>query len=155
MKKLRRSQSSAVANAISRARHFSQGLTPICVECGGKGRMTSGKALHPSKPDLHSRIFFVCDCGAWVGCHPGTGVPLGHPAGTATRHLRFVAHNQFDLLWKGEPGRDYRASQKFRQRAYAWLARELGVPVADCHFGLFDAETLRRAIDIISERVAP
>jgi hypothetical protein len=120
---------------------------PICVECGDRGKMVSGAVAYPHKPERRGEIFFRCDCGAIVSCHPGTGIPAGRPASAATRGLRYEAHRLLDAMW-GAGRRTPLAAGHARKRAYKWLARQLGIRPEDCHFGFMDATELRRAIDI-------
>lgn len=123
-------------------------VDPVCCECGGLGRLTSGLKLFPGQPRLHRLAFYACPCGARVGCHPGTGIALGRPAGGWTRRLRREAHEVFDALWRGPGGRSGRAATVARHRAYRRLAAALGIDLEDCHFGQFDRATCERAIEI-------
>lgn len=131
-----------------RSPHGSRGMVaqPICVECDQTASLVSGARVYPHRPDLHGRIFYQCDCGAYVGCHPGTAVALGRPAGRETRRLRSLAHELFDPFWK--PADGSRSNSGARSRAYRWLADELGLPVEECHIGWFDAAMCRRVIAI-------
>jgi len=80
----------------------------------------------------------------------------------AERLLRHAAHGAFDRLW-ADTSRDLEAGarnsprrDKARRRlwdarrtcAYAWLAHQLGLPRARCHFGLFDAAQLERVLAV-------
>lgn len=76
------------------------------------------------------------------------------------RLLRDAAHHAFDALWTDLGGavtqsvgvrgtaRQAKARRRVwrrqRDRAYAWLAHQLGVPIESCHFGRFDAAALWR-----------
>lgn len=122
---------------------------PECVECGRMGRMIFGAQLHPGKPALENKAFYVCPCGAWTGCHPGTGFPVGRPAGSKTRRLRVLAHERFDVIWAADAATGKSAA---RNRAYEWLAKKMGLTTRECHFGLMDAKTLNRAIRILSAK---
>lgn len=72
--------------------------------------------------------------------HPFTSIPTGTLADEATREARKTCKPAFEWLWQ-EGGWE-------RTNAYAWLAQKLGLTTAECHWGLFDAETCRRARDI-------
>lgn len=78
-------------------------------------------------------------CDASVGMHPFTNIPLGTLANKALRETRKACKQPFELLW--QTGRMDRAA------AYGGLARHLRIPVEECHFGWFDAETCQRARD--------
>ena len=79
-------------------------------------------------------------CDAMVGMHPFTSIPLGTLADKALRQTRMACKQPFELLWKD-------GGQMTRSEAYAGLAAHLGLPVEECHFGWFDAETSKRARD--------
>lgn len=59
-----------------------------------------------------------------------------------------MCHALFDPLWQGEKN----ARQK-RESAYRWLAEQMNIPFADCHFGHFDIHQLRQAYRILKDRV--
>lgn len=105
---------------------------PICLECGGEGRLVGGKAIYPHRPDLYAKHFYLCGCGAYCGCHPGTTAPLGHPCGPETRRARSAAHATFDPIWK--------RGEMSRAQAYKWLADTLGIDRAECHIGMMTAD---------------
>jgi zinc-finger-containing domain len=82
-------------------------------------------------------VFYCCDCGAAVGCHPNTHVPLGRMADRETRHLRAKAHESFDPLW--------RSGLMPRSDAYRWLARELEIEDEACHISWLTKDQLKQA----------
>lgn len=122
-------------------------VTPLCVECGKLGKLASGAQAYPDRPDYAAKMFYVCECGAMVGCHAGTGIALGRPANARTRWLRTQAHEALDAIW-GKDQRSRLASSYARRRAYKWLAGELGIKPDACHIGWMGAEELQRVIEI-------
>lgn len=77
---------------------------------------------------------YVCEgCGARVGMHPFTNIPLGTLADKATRDARTACKPVFERL--------FQSGRMTRTDAYAWLAMRLGITAAQCHFGLFDRHT--------------
>jgi len=79
--------------------------------------------------------------------------PLGTPADTETRRLRYRVHRAIDPLWRG--GRrlkNLRKARDSRHRIYRQLAQHLGVE--DFHVGQADADTCKRAIEWARERRA-
>lgn len=76
---------------------------------------------------------YLCDCcGAYVGLHPHTDIPLGILADHDLRLARVKSKKRFmevsDLYgWS-------------RSEAYHWLAQSLGIPVRQCHFAWFDVD---------------
>lgn len=63
-------------------------VDPVCVECGRRGELVDGRSIYPHRPDLHAKRYYLCECGAYCGCHPNSIVPLGFPAGPETRRQR-------------------------------------------------------------------
>lgn len=132
---------------------------PTCAHCEQPAHLTTGAKVYPHRPDLHSLRFWHCEpCEAYVGCHrkgawvvadgvkresDGT-LALGRPANAALRRARNAAHAAFDPLWKDGP--------YSRRNAYAWLAKGLGIRVADCHIATFDLAQCRRVIDLVKAR---
>lgn len=110
---------------------------PSCSECSGAGKLTDGRTIYPHRPDLYAKAFYRCDCGAYVGCHPGTKRALGTPAGPETRRARSAAHAAFDPLWK--------SGRMKRSAAYRALAERLNIPAAHCHISWMDAATCAAA----------
>lgn len=94
-----------------------------CVECGGKGRIASGREVCPQRQDRAAWVFWLCGCGAYVGCHPGTAVPMGRPGNGRTRSYRIQAHQALDRRWmRVGRQRSKHATSRSRPKAYAWLA---------------------------------
>lgn len=95
-------------------------------------------------------VYFCEDCGASVGCHPNTYLPLGRMTDRYTRKLRARAHEAFDPLW--------RSGLMTRTAAYNWLAHELNIEPQDCHISWLTREQLKtvetRAIEYYKEREA-
>lgn len=123
-------------------------IDPICVECGKLADLVTGAEVYPHRPDLHHKPFWRCTCGAYVGCHPDTDIPLGYPAGPITRRARSDAHAAFDPLWEAKQRRDKVSKGKAREAGYSWLAEQLGIRRQDCHVSHFDAATARRVVEI-------
>lgn len=74
---------------------------------------------------------YLCDnCGAYVGMHPFTNIPLGTLADRPTRDARKNCKKPFEAIWRN--------GNMSRTDAYIWLAGELNIPVSECHFGWFD-----------------
>ena len=77
---------------------------------------------------------WVCkDCGAMVGTHENTRIPLGCMADAETRKARSRAHKVFDKIW-------YRLNLVSRTHAYMSLSRAMGSNFQDTHIGLMDKE---------------
>lgn len=92
---------------------------------------------------------WVCEfCGAHVGCHPGTNKALGRLANKELRQLKMAAHKAFDTLWHWKIKHEGCRRKSARGKAYAWLAKELGVPTEECHIGYFTPDQCRLVIEI-------
>jgi hypothetical protein len=112
---------------------------PICPYCGAASVLVTGADLYPHRPDLRALRFYRCArCDAHVGCHPGTTNPLGRIANAELRRAKSAAHAAFDPLWKRDGLR--------RSEAYAWLAKALSIPPAECHIGMFDVDRCRATV---------
>lgn len=120
---------------------------PKCDYCQRPAKLVTGAVVYPHRPDLFSRFFWQCEpCDAHVGCHEagkgyGDGTrPLGRLANAELRRAKSAAHAAFDPIWK--------SGRMPRRDAYAWLAKELGVAVHNCHIGMLDVEGCRAVVRI-------
>ena len=117
-----------------------------CQHCGCEASLVTGREIYPHRPDLFHKSFWLCQCGAYVGTHPGTTNPLGRPSNADLRKAKSAAHAAFDPLWKrGDVG---------RKAAYRWLGEQLGIPFPEVHIGWFDEATCRRVVEVCSDRAA-
>lgn len=106
----------------------SLGSDPTCIECGATAKLVGGKAIYPHRPDLYGKRFWLCECGAYCGCHGITARPLGNPCGPDTRRARMAAHEAFDPLW--------RSRKMGRREAYSWLSVQMDLPSEQTHIGM-------------------
>lgn len=117
-------------------------LKPLCIDCGGTTRQTTGAEVYPSRPDLRDKPIYVCVCGARVQCHPGSTNPLGYACGPDTSRARQRAHAVFDPIWRAK------GTKNARSTGYKWLAAELGIRPEDCHIGMMDRAMAQRVYDL-------
>jgi len=90
---------------------------------------------------------YMCDgCGAYVGMHPFTNIPLGTLADRATRQARKRCKKPFETIWR----QGYMA----RTEAYSWLANKMNISKNECHFGWFDISMCEAARIICEERLS-
>jgi hypothetical protein len=123
-----------------------------CAECAATDAdLVTGLACYPHRPELHTRRFWRCSCGAFCGCHPNTTNPLGAPAGPQTRKARNLAHEAIDALWQRKMAKEGCARHVARSAAYAWLAAQLGIDVKDCHISYMGAAMAGRVVAICAE----
>lgn len=85
-------------------------------------------------------IYYCSKCGAYVGVHKETNIPLGKPADEETRTLRRKCHEVFDKRWE---------TQQERSAAYDRLAKKLNISKAEAHFGMFDKEMCEKALELM------
>jgi Mg2+ and Co2+ transporter CorA len=52
-----------------------------------------------------------------------------------------IAHAHFDPMWKD--------ISLPRKEAYKWLAKELEIPLNECHIGVFDVDTCKRTVRLM------
>lgn len=116
-------------------------VLPIPVACN----LCSGPVEVITHIELYGQLYgewpfaYRCqDCGAYVGMHPFTNIPLGTLADAEIREARKKCKPAFDKLWKHRHDFD-------RLSAYEWLAHEMGMPTEQCHFGWFTAEQCYKA----------
>lgn len=119
---------------------------PVCPYCGSKSVLTSGDMVYQHRPDLHRKMFYVCQpCGARVGCHED-GRPLGTLANRELRLSRLRCHSLFDKLWK--------SGRMKRKAAYTWLAKFMELPSKDAHIGKFNIEQCNKLIEVLEKMQA-
>lgn len=127
-------------------------VEPICVECGSRAEELVGWTdlyrPRPDRPDLMVKKFWRCRCGAYVGCHKDTIIPLGHPAGPETQRARMAAHAAFDPMWLRKAEIAGIPKQVARAQGYVWLARALQIDPTVCHIGMMSRETAIRVVDL-------
>lgn len=113
-------------------------LNPTCIECGQLAGLVYGDVIYPHRPDLFSKAFWLCDCGAYCGCHGITTRALGNPCGPETRRARMHAHEAFDPLWRNR--------QMGRHEAYSWLSDKMGLAPEQTHIGMM---TRDQALEVV------
>lgn len=119
----------------------------VCNCCGGPVELMPNQRIY-GQPYGDWPWAFACTrpgCGAYVGLHPFTGIPLGTLATAEIRKARRIAKDLFNPLWLN--------GAMTRTEAYAWLAQAMGIAnVEECHIAWFDAAQCQRAIDAINAR---
>lgn len=96
-----------------------------CVEpgCGGQGKPVTGDVMFPGDPRERSRLYYVCQCGAYVGASYG-GHPAGYPGGPSTRFARARAHEALGAVVK--------TGYLSQQAAEAMIAEKMGIAPMRC-----------------------
>ncbi|WP_081089646.1 zinc-finger-containing protein [Achromobacter xylosoxidans] len=112
-----------------------------CHCCGGQVRLISNAEIYGREYGPWPFAYLCSQCGAYVGLHPDTDLPLGIMATKATIQARKVAKADFLAL----VGERYAGKQS---AAYAWLARALAISPSICHFGIFNEQQAFRAGEV-------
>lgn len=90
---------------------------------------------------IKSRPNWYCPkCGASVGVHKGTNIPLGVPSSGNTSLKRIKIHEEIDRIV--ESGME-------RYHVYKLLARKMGLNIEDTHAGKFNEKQCDEAIHIL------
>ena len=120
-------------------------IPSICRYCEGEVILTTNDFIYDRKIWKHDNcnVYACIACKASVGTHPDGITPLGLLADKGLKNLRSQAHRLFDPLWK--------SGKRTRNQAYKWMAKRLGIPVKECHFGQLDNDVLTRAVEILSK----
>ena len=134
--------------AIRRVKHPIQ-IPTTCRHCGGKVEPVHNSRIYGSAFGEWPWSYLCKNCGAYVGMHPYTNLPLGTLANRAQREARKEVKQLFNSLWLDAP--DRRAA---RSQAYAWLASKMGLTEAQCHFGQFDELQCDAATKILESAYA-
>ena len=115
-----------------------------CNLCGGKVEYTTNDKIYGKK--YGSGYCYLCtNCGAYVGTHkPRPKEAFGILANSSMRTKKMKCHDIFDSIWKSNKHPVVK-----RRKMYAWLAKELKIPISECHFGYFDEKTLDKAYEIL------
>lgn len=108
--------------------------------------VTTNAVLYGTSTGDDSPIYFCEDCRAAVGCHVGTLIPLGRMADKIVRKLRSKAHIEFDNLWK--------SGLMTREKAYDWLALNLGIDPAQCHIAWLTKDQLKDVATLSADYLA-
>lgn len=124
----------------------------LCAECGSAAKCVGGRAIYPHRPDLFVKHFWLCDCGAYCGCHGLTKKPLGTPAGADLRAARNAAHRVFDRLWQRKIERDGCSKKQARDAGYAWLSQQMGLPIEQTHIAMFSVAQCAQVVSLCAGR---
>ena len=111
----------------------------ICRYCRNKVIYTSNSKIY-GKEYGNGKCYLCTNCGAYVGVHSGTDIPLGTLANDELRKYRKLAHFYFDKIWKGSK------KIKTRKEAYKWLSQKLKISIKSTHIAMFEKEQCQQTI---------
>lgn len=114
-------------------------IPKVCRYCKGRVDFVNIKDTKNSWPYL-----YICSkCGARVGVHPFTNVPVGTLANKELAQMRRMLHVEFDKLWQ--------SGIMSKSCAYRQLAHKLQISFEECHIGQFELENCIEAIKTTKE----
>lgn len=116
-------------------------MTVLCNYCGKRTAYVDSRVIYGRS---YGMVYYCARCHAWVGVHKGTDRPLGLLADAELRKWKQFAHAVFDPLWKH--------GGMTRNQAYAWLSKQLDLPLEETHIGMFDVERCKQVIKACNER---
>lgn len=131
-----------IINAPSVVARITDPLPPptICRFCGGGVSLVNNAQFYGGREYGWPLAYACCQCGARVGCHPGTDIPLGTLADKATMRARRAAHDAFDPLWRDQ-------GKGMRKKAYEALSKAMGRPNA--HISWMDTAECCMVIELV------
>lgn len=116
----------------------------LCDNCCSANIGFVPNAVIYGEPQGEWPFAWLChDCGASVACHFKTQIPMGRMADKTTRRLRSKAHQEFDQIWK--------SGLMNRDKAYSWLAIQLGLDVSQTHISWLSKDQLKDVITLSSD----
>lgn len=121
-------------------------IVPICPYCGNPSVWMQDAKVYGRS--YGGYVYACLPCDAFVGCHKQgkNNETKGTLANKDLRDLRCAAHRLFDPMWKVAVRERGWSKSKARRIAYAWLARELGLSVENCHIGHLRDDDVKRVI---------
>lgn len=91
-----------------------------CHFCSGRVQIATHQEVYGRDYSDWPYVYLCQGCGAYVGLHPFTAIPLGTLADKATRQARKECKNPFECIWQSR--------LMSRSQAYGWLAEKWGSP---------------------------
>lgn len=125
--------------AVARVKNDRLPAPETCRYCTGEIELVSNAEFYGGREYGWPLAYRCKCCGARVGTHPGTDIPLGTLADKATIKARRDAHDAFDPLWKGK-------TTWHRSRAYQALAQAMGMRFG--HISWMDEAECRRVVEL-------
>ncbi len=112
---------------------------PTC-ECGNKCVFVDG--LKSGLRKREGMIWYCKECGASIGVHRGTDIPLGVPASKDLGRKRIEVHTEIDRLIE---------SGLSKRSIYGILQRKMGLKEKTTHTGMFTKAQCDEALAILKD----
>jgi hypothetical protein len=103
-----------------------------CNICSGIVALVPNSEIYGKSYGSWPWAYRCVKCHAYVGIHNKTLIPLGTLADAPTRNARKKVKPLFNKLWE--------SGKMTRVEAYTCLAIYLGIPLSQCHFGMFTVQ---------------
>jgi len=120
----------------------------ICPYCNCETELVKAQDIY-GEDTTFKGMFYRCikNHDHYVGTYPYSFKrSLGRVADKKLRRCKMNGHKAFDPLWKDES-----PIFKSRQEAYKWLAEKMDIEIEYTHFGMFDLDQCRKAIDFCNK----
>ena len=117
-------------------------------ECGAACHLIRAEMAYSHsavvQQNLKGRYYYRCPvCGAMVGTHAGTNIPLGKPVNKITAEMRQKTHKQIEEILKND-------DQVEKTDAYNYLSAKMpGWKKGEIHVGNFDANACVEAMKVL------
>lgn len=108
-----------------------------CRYCGAGVRLVNNAEIYGREYGDWPYAYLCGGCRAYVGIHPQTDIPLGTLANEELRKARNSCKSAFNSLMN--------VSGMSRSQAYDWLAHQMEIDVAHCHWGWFEVDQCKQA----------
>lgn len=130
---------------LAKVRHYLNPPTE-CHYCNGAVTLVENREVYGGRSFGAWPYCYLCQgCGAYVGLHPDTDLPVGYLANASTRSARMAAKLPFGTLT--------RCYFKDRNKAYAWLSSAAGIEPLLCHFSMFDEDQCIEVFNVCYEKL--
>ena len=117
-------------------------IPAVCNYCESDVVYTSNAEIY-GREYGNGKCYKCTKCDAYVNVHNGTDIPMGRLANKELRELKKKCHFLFDPVWKNV--------RLTRSAAYQRLAKLIGIPPGECHFGWFDKDLLERSLEVLRD----
>jgi len=120
----------------------------VCPYCDVEAVLADSAEVYSGRS--YGPIWLCMNCRAYVGVHQNDDQcrPLGRLANAELREWKKKAHAAFDPLWRRKIAKENCSKGYARGKGYKWLADKLGIPVEECHIGMFDVDLCRKVVEV-------
>lgn len=117
----------------------------MCPYCERESELVDSIEIYGTS---YGMIYLCRPCQSWVGVHKSNEtVALGRLANAELREAKKQVHLSFDVLWKKKIESGC-TKHEARTAAYVWLSKELDIPIAITHIGMFDVDQCKKVVEL-------